>query len=102
MTGTDPARAATGRSGRRLALIVIGIVVLLALAFWAISASGGAVMTKGARLEDLPVRAPRPVSRRRTARARTGRRSRATPRFSSPPSRPRLAERPCPGLSIRR
>ena len=41
MTGTDPARVATGRSGRRLALIVIGIVVLLALAFWAISASGG-------------------------------------------------------------
>src|SRR6185295_10844385 len=29
MTGTDPARGATARSGPRLALIVIGIVVLL-------------------------------------------------------------------------
>jgi hypothetical protein len=41
MTGTDTARAATGRSGRRLAFIVIGIVVLMALAVWAFSAVGG-------------------------------------------------------------
>ena len=41
MTGTDPARGATARSGPRLALIVIGIVVLLALAVWAFSAMGG-------------------------------------------------------------
>ena len=41
MTANDPARAATGRSGPRLAPIVIGIVALLALAFWAFTAMGG-------------------------------------------------------------
>ncbi len=41
MTRTDAAGGATDRSGPRLALIVIGIVVLLALAVWAISAMGG-------------------------------------------------------------
>ena len=41
MTGTDPARGATGRSGPRIALIVIGIVVLLALAGWAVTAVAG-------------------------------------------------------------
>jgi hypothetical protein len=41
MTGTDPARGTTGRSGPRLALIMIGILVPLALALWAFSAMGG-------------------------------------------------------------
>ena len=41
MTATDSARGATGRSVPRLAFIVIGIVVLLALAVWAVVAVGG-------------------------------------------------------------
>ncbi len=40
MTGTDAA-GGTGRPGTRLAAIVIGIVVLLALAVWVFSAMGG-------------------------------------------------------------
>ena len=41
MTATDSARGAAGRSEPRLAFIVIGIVVLLALAVWASIAMGG-------------------------------------------------------------
>jgi hypothetical protein len=41
MTGTDPGRRADGRSGPRLALIAIGVVVVLALAVLAFSAMGG-------------------------------------------------------------
>ena len=42
MTGTDPARGATRRSGPQLALIAVGIVVLLALGVWAFGAMDGA------------------------------------------------------------
>jgi hypothetical protein len=43
MTGTEPARGATGRSGPRLAPVAIGVVVLLvlALAVWVFTAIGG-------------------------------------------------------------
>jgi hypothetical protein len=41
MTGTDPGRRADSRSGPRLVLIATGIVVVLALAAWALSGMGG-------------------------------------------------------------